>query len=174
MQKVTDEAISELVTVVGDMLADHGLKVATAESCTGGWIAKVLTDRPGSSVYMDSGLVTYTNQSKQTLLGVSAMSLERYGAVSEPVAREMVLGALASSAGNVALSVTGVAGPGGGSDEKPVGMVWFAWGRRGDQPVATCQRFTGDREMIRRQAVVFALEGLHRLVMEPAWKPSAC
>lgn len=173
MNQVTDQAISELVTEVGDKLADHGLKVATAESCTGGWVTKVLTDRPGSSVYTDAGLVTYSNQAKQSLLGVSTIALERYGAVSEPVAREMVLGVLARTQANLALAVTGVAGPGGGSEEKPVGTVWFAWGRRGDQPVAACRCFAGDREAIRRQAVVFALQGLQRLVVDPAWKPVA-
>lgn len=171
MHQVTDQAISELVMTLGDTLADRGLKVATAESCTGGWITKVLTDRPGSSIYTDTGLVTYSNQAKQSLLGVSAMSLERYGAVSEPVAREMVLGALAASQANLALAVTGVAGPGGGSDEKPVGTVWFAWGRRGDRPVAARERFTGDREAVRRQAVMFALQGLQHLVLEPGWRP---
>lgn len=172
MQQASDLAISELVTVVGDALAERGLKVATAESCTGGWITKVLTDRPGSSVYTDMGLVTYSNHAKQSLLGVSAHSLEHYGAVSEPVAREMVLGALAASQASVALAVTGVAGPGGGSDDKPVGTVWFAWGRRGDQPVATGERFTGDREAIRRQAVLFALQGLQKLVEAKGWNPT--
>lgn len=164
MHQVTDDALTERVTALGDLLADRGLKVATAESCTGGWVAKVLTDRPGSSLYTEMGLVTYSNQAKRSLLGVSDLSLERYGAVSEPVAREMVLGALAISQANVALAVTGVAGPGGGSDEKPVGTVWFAWGRRGDQPIAACERFDGDRDAIRRQAVLFALKGLQELV----------
>ena len=164
MQEVTDQIIAGLVNDLGELLADRGLKVATAESCTGGWVAKVLTDRPGSSMYTDMGLVTYSNDAKRALLGVTEHSLEHYGAVSEPVAREMVLGALAASSANVALAVTGVAGPGGGSEDKPVGTVWFAWGRRGDQPVAACERFAGDRDAIRRQAVYFALQGLKDLV----------
>ncbi|MAL96966.1 CinA family protein [Hydrocarboniclastica marina] len=164
MVEPTDLALAEVLGELGDSLAERGLKVATAESCTGGWVAKVLTDRPGSSVYMDCGIVTYSNAAKVGLLGVSENVLDRFGAVSEPVAREMALGALAVSQADLSVAITGVAGPGGGTEEKPVGTVWFAWGRRGDQPEAASAHFEGDRDSIRRQAVLFALKGLQGLL----------
>lgn len=164
MGEPTDQALAEVLGELGDSLAERGLKVTTAESCTGGWVAKVLTDRPGSSVYMDCGIVTYSNAAKVGLLGVSENVLDRFGAVSEPVAREMALGALAVSQADLSVAITGVAGPGGGTEEKPVGTVWFAWGRRGDQPEAASAHFEGDRDSIRRQAVLFALKGLQELL----------
>ncbi|MFP3979217.1 MULTISPECIES: nicotinamide-nucleotide amidohydrolase family protein [Marinobacter] len=148
----------------GDQLATKliqlGYAVVTAESCTGGWVAKVLTDKPGSSAYVVGGLVTYSNEAKQSLLGVTDASLGNHGAVSEPVVREMVAGALAATGANVAVAISGVAGPGGGSEEKPVGTVWFAWGASIESTEAVVQHFKGDRDQVRRQAVLFALQGV--------------
>lgn len=144
---------------VGDRLAAAGLALVTAESCTGGWIAKVLTDLPGSSAWFERGFVTYSNAAKQELLGVAAPTLAEHGAVSEPVARAMAAGALAHSRAQVAVAVTGIAGPSGGSDHKPVGMVCFAWTWPGGA-ASTTQCFAGDREQVRQQAVAVALQRL--------------
>ena len=141
-------------------MADKQLSIATAESCTGGWVAKVLTDRPGSSAYVLAGLVTYSNAAKQALLGVPPAMLETHGAVSEEVVRSMVDGALKATGADLAVSVSGVAGPGGGSPEKPVGTVWFAWGQGGERTVAVCKQFPGNRDGVRRQSVLFALQGV--------------
>lgn len=146
------------------LLLARQLKLAAAESCTGGWIAKVLTDIAGSSDWFDRGFVTYSNRAKQEMLGVRPETLSAHGAVSEPVVREMVSGALAHSQADLALSVSGIAGPGGGSPEKPVGTVWFAWQRRGGEAVATRHLFPGDREAVRRQAVLVALRGVQTLL----------
>ena len=155
----------------GHELADRLLArrhtIATAESCTGGWVAKVLTDRAGSSAYMVGGLVTYSNEAKQQLLGVTPGSLAAHGAVSEPVVREMVAGALATTGANIAVAISGVAGPGGGSEDKPVGTVWFAWGSSTTNTEAVIQRFDGDRDKVRRQAVCFALRGVSEFLGEP-------
>jgi nicotinamide-nucleotide amidase len=149
---------------VAARLLDRKLKLAAAESCTGGWIAKVVTDIAGSSDWFERGFVTYSNPAKQEMLGVRAETLAAHGAVSEPVVREMVAGALAHSHADLALSVSGIAGPGGGAPEKPVGSVWFAWQRRGAEAVAVCHHFAGDREAVRRQAVLVALRGILALL----------
>ncbi len=133
--------------------------LVTAESCTGGWAAQVVTSVPGSSDWFERGLVTYSNAAKQELLGVRKSTLEKHGAVSEETAREMALGALGRSRGTVALAITGVAGPTGGSAAKPVGTVCFAWAR-GRRVASETRRFSGDRESVRRQSVVRALEGV--------------
>jgi nicotinamide-nucleotide amidase len=133
--------------------------LATAESCTGGWAAQVVTSVAGSSAWFDRGFVTYSNAAKQEMLGVRPETLSVHGAVSEETAREMARGALQRSRATVALSITGVAGPGGGSREKPVGMVCFAWSRGGEVRSET-RHFTGDRESVRRQSVILALEGV--------------
>jgi nicotinamide-nucleotide amidase len=133
--------------------------LATAESCTGGWAAQVVTSVAGSSAWFDRGFVTYSNAAKQEMLGVRPETLSVHGAVSEETAREMARGALERSRATVALSITGVAGPGGGSREKPVGMVCFAWSRGGEVRSET-RHFTGDRESVRRQSVILALEGV--------------
>lgn len=148
-----------LARSVGRRLKDANAMLVTAESCTGGWVAQVVTSVAGSSEWFERGFVTYSNAAKQELLGVRAETLKRHGAVSEETAREMALGALARGKGTVALAITGVAGPGGGSVEKPVGMVCFAWAREGAVKTETC-RFSGDREGVRRQSVIHALEGL--------------
>lgn len=155
-----DGDLETLSRDVGAWLAARGARLATAESCTGGWVAEVVTATAGSSGWFDCGFVTYSNAAKEALLGVSAATLDRAGAVSEAVVREMVAGALARSAAGFAIAVSGVAGPGGGSDAKPVGMVCFAWGRRDAAPHSETVRFAGDREAVRRQAVVRALRGL--------------
>jgi nicotinamide-nucleotide amidase len=134
--------------------------LATAESCTGGWVAKICTDVVGSSTWFERGFVTYSNQSKQELLGVSADTLKRYGAVSEQTVREMVIGVLANSHAQWALAISGLAGPGGGSMEKPVGTVCFAWAGPGGWSLARRCCFGGDRQAVRRQSVAMALSVL--------------
>ncbi len=138
--------------------------VATAESCTGGWIAKSLTDVAGSSACFGYGIVSYSNEAKESLLGVAADTLETHGAVSEETVIEMAEGALQTSGADLSVAVSGIAGPDGGTDDKPVGTVWFAFGVRADSGVATtaeAERFAGDREMVRRMTVLHALVGLH-------------
>lgn len=157
-----DVALNELATALAAELKAHGCRLATAESCTGGWIAKVCTDLAGSSGWFERGFVTYSDESKCDLLGVPAAMLERYGAVSEPVAEAMVEGALSRSQADRAVAVTGVAGPDGGSAEKPVGTVCFGWAGRGDAVVTETKLFAGDRETVRCQTVAHALEGLLR------------
>ncbi|WP_165856798.1 nicotinamide-nucleotide amidase [Marinobacter sp. JSM 1782161] len=158
---VTDDALATAAAALGDTLRAQGLMMTTAESCTGGWVAKCLTDRAGSSDYVDSGLVTYSNAAKTGLLGVRESTLAEHGAVSDPVVREMVSGALAATGAGVAVAISGVAGPGGGSDDKPVGTVWFAWGRSAADTHSEVRHFDGDRDAVRRQAVLFALERVH-------------
>lgn len=140
--------------------------LATAESCTGGWLAKTITDVAGSSQWFDCGFVTYSNQAKERLLGVAADTLAAQGAVSEATVREMVAGALARSRADWAVAISGVAGPGGGTPDKPVGYVWFAWGARRAIIRSACLQLPGDREGIRRQAVLFALRQLQESVLE--------
>ena len=149
---------------LGERLRRAGLMLATAESCTGGWIAKVLTDIPGSSAWFDCGMVAYSYEAKQALLGVRAQTLEETGAVSRETVLEMVSGALVRSGAGIAVAVTGIAGPGGGSGDKPVGTVWIGWKRRGGYARAAVFHFDGDREAVRRQTVAAALDGLASLV----------
>ncbi|MCH8498574.1 MAG: nicotinamide-nucleotide amidohydrolase family protein [Marinobacter sp.] len=155
-----DSQLSVLAAAVGDALRLRQLRLVTAESCTGGWIAKVMTDRAGSSTYLEGGIVTYSNAAKQRILGVTTDALERDGAVSERVVREMVAGALKISDAEVAVAVSGVAGPGGGSEQKLVGTVWVAWGRQGRAIQADMQRFPGNRDDVRRETVRYALAQL--------------
>ncbi|MBU2954339.1 nicotinamide-nucleotide amidase [Marinobacter sp. F3R08] len=162
----SDQELEGAGNRLGERLLRAGRTVATAESCTGGWVAKVLTDRAGSSAYVLGGLVTYSNEAKQGLLGVTPKSLDDHGAVSEPVVREMVAGALVATGADVAVAISGVAGPGGGSEDKPVGTVWFAWGSDSASTVAVVKRFEGDRDQVRRQAVLFALQGVNEFVSE--------
>jgi len=152
--------LQSLAQQLGDHLLRAGLSLVTAESCTGGWIAKLVTDIPGSSAWLDRGLVTYSNESKQEMLGVRPETLERDGAVSEATVREMARGALERSRAGIAVAVSGIAGPGGGTPDKPVGTVWIAWVREGGETLARVHRFQGDREAVRRQSVRAALEGL--------------
>jgi nicotinamide-nucleotide amidase len=151
--------MDELAARLAARLKARNEVLVTAESCTGGWAAQVVTSVAGSSAWFERGFVTYSNAAKQELLGVSAQTLRTQGAVSEATAREMARGALERSRGTIALSVTGVAGPGGGSAEKPVGTVCFAWARGSDTRSET-RHFAGDRESVRRQSVILALEGV--------------
>jgi len=154
------ESLAALATRVGARLKAAGRMLVTAESCTGGWIAQAVTAIAGSSDWFERGYVTYSNASKQESLGVEDATLLRFGAVSEQTAREMAAGALAASRASIAVAVTGVAGPSGGSAEKPVGMVCFAWALR-DGPVRSeIRHFAGDRGAVRRQSVVRGLQGL--------------
>jgi nicotinamide-nucleotide amidase len=137
--------------------------LVTAESCTGGWVAQAVTAVPGSSSWFDRGFVTYSNAAKHEVLGISKKILKKFGAVSEETAREMARGALAHSRAGVAVAVTGVAGPSGGTAAKPVGMVCFAWAR-GRRVLAETRRFRGGREAVRRQSVLHALEGVLRIL----------
>jgi nicotinamide-nucleotide amidase len=137
--------------------------LVTAESCTGGWVAQAVTSIPGSSDWFERGFVTYSNAAKHEVLGVSKKILKKFGAVSEQTAREMARGALAHSRAGVAVAVTGVAGPSGGTAAKPVGMVCFAWAR-GRRVLAETRRFRGGREAVRRQSVLHALEGVLRIL----------
>ena len=150
------------------LLADFrlaGLKIATAESCTGGLIAGLLTEIAGSSDVVERGFVVYSNAAKAELLGVPADLIEAHGAVSEPVARAMAEGALRASCADIAVAVTGVAGPGGGSADKPVGTVWLAW-QVGGRAMATIQHVAGDRAAVRAATVHHALQGLVRLLQD--------
>lgn len=155
-----------LAESLGQCLQSKGLMLATAESCTGGWLAKTITDIAGSSQWFDCGFVTYSNQAKERLLGVSAETLAAQGAVSEATVREMVAGALARSRADWAVAISGIAGPGGGTPDKPVGFVCFAWGPRHAVIRSGCLYLSGDREGIRRQAVLFALRQLQEYVLE--------
>jgi nicotinamide-nucleotide amidase len=151
--------MEKLSRTVGERLKSAGEKLVTAESCTGGWVAQALTSIAGSSEWFERGFVVYSNDAKREMLGVRAETLLQHGAVSEEAAREMARGALERSRGTLALAVTGVAGPGGGSAGKPVGMVCFAWANAGTLRSETCN-FRGDRESVRRQSVIHALEGV--------------
>ncbi len=159
MSRPDDAALDTLARRVGAVLAARGWQAATAESCTGGWIAKALTDIAGSSNWFGSGFVTYSNAAKSRMLGVPAALLEAHGAVSEPVVRAMAEAARARAGAQTAVAVSGVAGPGGGTAEKPVGLVWFAWAGPGGTR-SECRRFPGGREVVRRATVAHALEGL--------------
>lgn len=156
----TDEALLELAAKLGNRLKAEGLTVTVAESCTGGWIAKCITDVAGSSEWFDRGFVTYSNDAKSEMLGVPQAVLAEHGAVSEDAVRFMTAGALERSRADLAVSVSGVAGPGGGSEKKPVGTVWFCWQRRGGDAMVRAVPFAGDREAVRREAVKAALWGL--------------
>ena len=158
-----DPAISELATALVGELNRNNKAVAAAESCTGGWIAKALTDVPGSSGCFAYGIVSYSNGAKESILGVKNRTLSEHGAVSEPVVREMAEGTLRLSGADISVAVSGVAGPDGGSDEKPVGTVWFAWSMRGPRGITTdtdLQRFEGNRESVRMQTVIHGLKGV--------------
>ncbi|MGE5152426.1 MAG: CinA family protein [Bdellovibrio bacteriovorus] len=152
------ERLDGLATRLGERLVARGWRLATAESCTGGWIAKVATDIPGSSGWFDRGFVSYSNGAKQDMLGVRPETLEAQGAVSEATVMEMAAGAIARSGAQVAVAVSGIAGPAGGSPDKPVGTVCFAWALPGHPIQARRLQFAGHRDEVRHQAVRVALE----------------
>lgn len=155
-----DAQLNQLSQDVGNALTQQNLTLATAESCTGGWIAQVVTHTAGSSAWFERGFVTYANDAKVEMLGVNPETIIDHGAVSLETVAEMAAGALLNSNAMISLSVSGVAGPSGGSPGKPVGTVCFAWCKLGDEPQTERHHFDGDREAIRHQAVVIALEGL--------------
>jgi nicotinamide-nucleotide amidase len=156
--------IETLARAVSHELKRQGLMLVTAESCTGGWVAQAVTAVPGSSHWFERGFVTYTYISKREMLGVSSATLGQHGAVSEPTVREMVAGALAHSHAQVAVAVSGTAGPGGGTPDKPVGTVCFAWGIKDGALECETRHFAGDRQSVRRQSVEQALDGVLRLL----------
>jgi len=157
------EAIRQFAAALVEQLTAAGKALSTAESCSGGWLAKAITDIPGSSAVFQYGIVSYSNGAKESMLGVANETLLQYGAVSEAVVMEMAQGALNLSGADIAVAVSGVAGPSGGSAEKPVGMVWFAWAvRDASRPrlSSSLQQFDGDRERIRELTVLHALQGV--------------
>ncbi|HDK6676982.1 nicotinamide-nucleotide amidase [Klebsiella pneumoniae] len=154
---MTDSELMQLSEKIGRALKARGATVTTAESCTGGWIAKAITDIAGSSAWFELGFVTYSNEAKSQMIGVSEATLRDNGAVSEPVVVEMAIGALRAARADYAISVSGVAGPDGGSVEKPVGTVWFGVASVSGQGVTRRECFAGDREAVRRQATAYAL-----------------
>lgn len=154
---MTDSELMQLSEKIGRALKARGATVTTAESCTGGWIAKSITDIAGSSAWFERGFVTYSNEAKSQMIGVSEATLRDNGAVSEPVVVEMAIGALRVARADYAISVSGVAGPDGGSVEKPVGTVWFGVASVSGQGVTRRNAFAGDREAVRRQATAYAL-----------------
>jgi len=161
------DAIEKLAAALVAELAASGKAVATAESCTGGWIAKAITDIPGSSAVFGYGLVCYANGAKESIVGVRNQTLEEHGSVSAPVVEEMAKGALRLSGADIAVAVSGVAGPDGGSEQKPVGTVWFAWAVRDGAHALVdtgCEHFSGDRELVREAAVAYALQGVRERI----------
>lgn len=155
-----DAELGALAVAVGKVLQASGWSLVAAESCTGGWVAKLITDVSGSSGWFDRGFVTYSNAAKQAMLGVQAGTLGAHGAVSEETVREMAAGAIEHSGADISVAISGIAGPGGGSEEKPVGLVWLAWARRGGAVDAERALFPGSRDEVRRQAAKRALEGI--------------
>lgn len=156
--------IDRLAADVAGILLDRELKLATVESCTGGWISQTVTDIAGSSAWFERGFVTYSNEAKQELVGVQADTLKMHGAVSGEVAVEMALGGVQYSRADVAVSVTGIAGPDGGTEKKPVGTVWIAWANRDGRSEAICHSFQGNRRAIREASVEHALLGLTKFL----------
>lgn len=174
-RSITDRDIAKLVPLAAELLQQHKWRLVTAESCTGGWLAKVITDMPGSSAWLERGFVTYSEDAKQELLGVAKEVLVHCGAVSTETVLQMAQGALLHSHADVAIAITGIAGPDGGSVNKPVGTVWFAWampicGEPNPPPHSNlfvhteCKCFSGDRAAIRRQAVHYSLKMLIMLI----------
>ena len=159
-QNPSDTELDALAVRVGARLRALRQMLVTAESCTGGWIAKTVTDIAGCSDWFDCGMAAYSYEAKQAMLGVSAETLMQHGAVSRETVLEMVAGALVHSGASIAVAVTGIAGPSGGTPDKPVGTVWIAWKRRGGYPHAQDFHFQGNRDAVRRQTVAVALEGL--------------
>lgn len=156
--------MTSILKKVSKKLHEKKLSLVSAESCTGGWVAKQITDLAGSSSIFDRGFVTYSNQAKQDMLNVSKETLDSYGAVSEQVVIEMVEGALINSQADIAISISGVAGPSGGTKNKPVGTVCFAWMKRGDKAIAETLHIKGDRDEVRKQAVDVSFAGINKII----------
>lgn len=161
------ESILKLAAALVAELTESGKAVATAESCTGGWVAKAITDVAGSSAVFGYGIVSYSNGAKESMIGVQNQTLEDHGAVSSEVVEEMAKGTLRLSGADIAVAVSGVAGPDGGTKEKPVGMVWFGWAVRDGANALVdtrCEQFTGDRELVREASVAHALQGVRERI----------
>ncbi|WDW96071.1 nicotinamide-nucleotide amidase [Salmonella enterica] len=157
---MTDSELMRLSEQVGLALKARGATVTTAESCTGGWLAKAITDIAGSSAWFERGFVTYSNEAKAQMIGVREETLAQHGAVSEPVVVEMAIGALKAARADFSVAISGIAGPDGGSEEKPVGTVWFAFASGSGEGITRRECFSGDRESVRRQATTYALQTL--------------
>lgn len=164
MARVSDEELHQLATALGDKLRARGWMLATAESCTGGWAGQLLTSLPGSSQWYERGFITYANAAKVEMLGVPETTLATHGAVSEQTASAMATGALKHSHAQAALAISGIAGPGGGSPQKPVGLVCYGWALADGTVMSSTCRLDGDREEIRSRAVAAALRGLIELI----------
>lgn len=168
MINMPNTKLALIVEQLAQLLIKNNKQLTVAESCTGGWVAKVLTDLTGSSVWFERGFVTYSNEAKHEMLGVAASTLETYGAVSQETVTEMATGALKNSHADFSLSISGIAGPDGGSAEKPVGLVWFSWAAIENNKQNTLatekQVFSGDRESVRQQAVEYALKEIIKLL----------
>ncbi len=161
----SEQELRDLAEQLGECLMARGLKLASAESCTGGWLAKIITDIPGSSAWFTGSVVSYSNEAKQSLLGVSENTLKEFGAVSGETVLEMSDGLFAHTDADVAVSVSGIAGPDGGSEDKPVGLVWLSWGKRDKSVFANPYNFAGDREAVRKQSIKQALNNLQDLLV---------
>ncbi len=161
---MNEQVIADYIANLVPKLIAGSKVIATAESCTGGWVAKSITDVDGSSQWFDSSIITYSNKAKVELLGVKQKTLDSYGAVSQAVVKEMALGLLDRCNANIGVSISGVAGPGGGSDDKPVGMVWIAWAIPGMLIESVRFQFKGDRKQVRMLAVAEAFKGIERLL----------
>ena len=160
----SDSELHALASAIATIFTERGAPLVAAESCTGGWIAKTLTDIAGSSQWFECGVVVYSYEAKEALLGVRPETLEHVGAVSKETVTEMVAGALARFGATVAVAVTGIAGPSGGLPGKPVGTVWIGWKRRGGYAQTELYHFAGDREAVRRQTVAAALRGVQKIL----------
>ncbi len=157
---MNDSDLFQLSARLGAALKQQGSFITCAESCTGGWVAKTITDISGSAGWFDRGFVTYGNQAKSDMVGVKTSTLERHGAVSDPVVQEMAQGALLAASADYAVAISGIAGPDGGTVEKPVGTVWFGFASKHQAPFSQLMHFEGGRDDVRRQAVHFALKTL--------------
>lgn len=160
------EEILQCAEQLVQTLKARGTMVATAESCTGGWVAKAITDVAGSSAVFDRGFITYSNDSKMELLAVSPRTIEKHGAVSQNTVEEMAAGALSKSNATLTVAVSGIAGPSGGTEEKPVGTVWLAWAQAGTPVTSRLEHLSGDRDSIRAQATMAALNGIQQLAQK--------
>ncbi len=162
---LTEQELRDLAEQLGECLKAKGMKLASAESCTGGWLAKIITDIPGSSAWFTGSVVCYSNESKHSLLGVDENTLTEFGAVSGDTVLEMSDGLFSHTDADVAVSVSGIAGPDGGSEDKPVGLVWLSWGKRDKSVFANPFNFDGDREDVRKQSIKQALNCLLDLLV---------
>jgi nicotinamide-nucleotide amidase len=156
----TEQALRDLAEQLGECMLARGMKLASAESCTGGWLAKIITDIPGSSAWFTGSVVCYSNEVKQSLLDVKAVTLDEFGAVSGETVLEMSGGIFQHTDADVAVSISGIAGPGGGTEDKPVGLVWLSWGERGKTVFSRPFNFEGNRDAVRMQSIEMALHKL--------------